>query len=175
MLELPNRTCLSPSPRRAWIEIGKIARLRLGKGSPSPRRAWIEMTIARYSGRSRDAVALPTEGVDRNRHVQPIQMDHTSPSPRRAWIEMPISRSRRPTGWTSPSPRRAWIEMMSWRIAHTSCRVALPTEGVDRNMRVYCSVTPAGVALPTEGVDRNLMAGDVSILDGRRPPHGGRG
>ena len=79
---------------------------------------------------------------------------------------------------TSPSVRRAWIEIRPWCTGRLCPRVALRTEGVDRNSSlVYRSIVPSsspsvrrawiemrrlqsprrrkGVALRTEGVDRN--------------------
>ena len=56
--------------------------------SPSSRRAWIE--IARTAVSSRwSVVALLTEGVDRNSLSDIVNMLNAgSPSSRRAWIEM---------------------------------------------------------------------------------------
>ena len=57
---------VSPSSRRAWIEMPLLAAWRFrAASSPSSRRAWIEMlvlgtTVATFS------VALLAEGVDRN-------------------------------------------------------------------------------------------------------------
>ncbi len=56
---------VSPSPRRAWIEIVMCRLYRVREESPSPRRAWIEIPLS-----TRGGVPL------------------LSPSPRRAWIEM---------------------------------------------------------------------------------------
>ena len=83
---------------------------------------------------NRIAVALPTEGVDRN-----LRAASTAPVPE-----------------VSPSPRRAWIEIISLRSMSITLTVALPTEGVDRNWS--CGILKykqISVALPTEGVDRN--------------------
>ena len=77
---------LSPSPRRAWIEICIKTHLCIALESPSPRRAWIEIEsdkAIKDTGASRpphggrglksmynstlnrwENVALPTEGVD---------------------------------------------------------------------------------------------------------------
>ena len=59
---------LSPSSRRAWIEI--ITRLYRWKpkSSPSSRRAWIEIVFMRLFGTD-GGVALLAEGVDRNDSV----------------------------------------------------------------------------------------------------------
>ena len=59
----------------------------------------------------RTAVALPTEGVDRN--LGNLMADAVSNM--------------------SPSPRRAWIEIACVPAIAMSESVALPTEGVDRN------------------------------------------
>ena len=82
------RVVMSPSTRRAWIEIG----LRLCAGvqleSPSTRRAWIEIAgFVRFQAPA--PVALHPEGVDRNSAIM----------------------SRKTTGIVSPSTRRAWIEI----------------------------------------------------------------
>ena len=79
--------------------------------SPSSRRAWIEIAKARFTVAG-SCVALLAEGVDRNyedlRDKRNIQ---TSPSSRRAWIE--IRHDFRGMNGTdvSPSSRRAWIEI----------------------------------------------------------------
>ena len=54
---------MSPSPRRAWIEICALTSFAGEIVSPSPRRAWIEITLL-YKEIQRNTVALPTEGVD---------------------------------------------------------------------------------------------------------------
>ena len=54
--------------------------------------------------------------------------------------------------------------------------VALPTEGVDRNVQLAACPQPTRpVALPTEGVDRNISRRLAAIASAGRPPHGGRG
>ena len=57
---------MSPSSRRAWIEISVCLLLLLTLLSPSSRRAWIEIPAA-HSGSRADRVALLAEGVDRNK------------------------------------------------------------------------------------------------------------
>ena len=56
--------------------------------SPSSRRAWIEI-FSHYSHHPTSQVALLAEGVDRNTldQVKPAGQDE-SPSSRRAWIEI---------------------------------------------------------------------------------------
>ena len=82
---------MSPSSRRAWIE---IISFRVGFGSkwsPSSRRAWIEITEP-LPQQSADLVALLAEGVDRNSVVLSMSTMHSqSPSSRRAWIEIVTS------------------------------------------------------------------------------------
>ena len=57
---------MSPSSRRAWIEIFVVVDAqRELPASPSSRRAWIEMR-QRWSAAHRQSVALLAEGVDRN-------------------------------------------------------------------------------------------------------------
>ena len=57
---------MSPSTRRAWIEITPSCGYRIVTvSSPSTRRAWIEIVIYRAFDRLR-GVALHPEGVDRN-------------------------------------------------------------------------------------------------------------
>ena len=56
---------MSPSSRRAWIEIIKGGTAALRQQSPSSRRAWIEMTKHQPDWKS-SVVALLAEGVDRN-------------------------------------------------------------------------------------------------------------
>ena len=55
----------------------------------------------------------------------------------------------------SPSTRRAWIEIRPQARAEPTQKVALHTEGVDRNTRVVPVDFSQDVALHTEGVDRN--------------------
>ena len=64
IVDITNNFNVSPSPRRAWIEIslGQIGLTDI-KLSPSPRRAWIEINCFGY-GSQFHTVALPTEGVD---------------------------------------------------------------------------------------------------------------
>ena len=146
------------------------------------------------------AVALLTEGVDRNKIEFDVSMVCiASPSSRRAWIEIPGYQSVihlfPPVALLTEGVDRNLL--LFWIIDHRAT-VALLTEGVDRNRAVpTVSVLPITspssrrawieittwevatkafvVALLTEGVDRNPPAGGVPRAPPRRPPHGGRG
>ena len=101
------------------------------------------------------AVALPTEGVDRN-------IVGVFPAPLKA-VALPAEGVDRNIVtchnvfsfvW-SPSPRRAWIEIYCGRCSYQYEPVALPTEGADRNYgRNAITGNLIVVALPTEDVDR---------------------
>ena len=101
---------MSPSSRRAWIEILVCVLQLTVQGSPSSRRAWIEMSnvlIVRFCF----AVALLAEGVDRNCMTGTSRPGTPgSPSSRRAWIEIYLHTSFLAL-FMSPSSRRAWIEI----------------------------------------------------------------
>ena len=147
---------MSPSSRRAWIEIVLLQRRTqrwrvalLAEGvdrnfyllhpagatalSPSSRRAWIEIHRPQRKPRQSTLVALLAEGVDRNtspghsRHLRKV-----SPSSRRAWIEIAYATHGRALK-RSPSSRRAWIEMSGVARPSLPFLVALLAEGVDRN------------------------------------------
>ena len=79
---------MSPSSRRAWIEILRCTAPVLRRRSPSSRRAWIEIQ-GQPKKRYDPPVALLAEGVDRNYEVSGKLTQGTwSPSSRRAWIEI---------------------------------------------------------------------------------------
>ena len=68
---------MSPSSRRAWIEISKLfVNILPLYGSPSSRRAWIEIAVYVDVTDAFD-VALLAEGVDRNNtgDLIPIYLD----------------------------------------------------------------------------------------------------
>ena len=66
--------------------------------SPSSRRAWIEICPALLRWDDQRSVALLTEGVDRNPQVAAVPTTAAvSPSSRRAWIEMISEDIWRPT------------------------------------------------------------------------------
>ena len=103
---------LSPSSRRAWIEITNCCLIVRRRGSPSSRRAWIEIS-SNVSANRVICVALLAEGVDRNMvGLSAFWQETLSPSSRRAWIEITPARLKRARPW-----------------------VALLAEGVDRNSR----------------------------------------
>ena len=147
---------MSPSSRRAWIEIAGFAycfelplvallaegvdrnwhralRCAVLRSSPSSRRAWIEIFNEMHKTKMR-YVALLAEGVDRNYEIRELDKNgETSPSSRRAWIEISHGNTGCPRSAVSPSSRRAWIEITRRRVCSTSRPVALLAEGVDRN------------------------------------------
>ena len=78
--------------------------------SPSSRRAWIEIFVRCWFVCCAN-VALLAEGVDRNDNLPDEAEDEAeSPSSRRAWIEIGNCMLTSPT-IRSPSSRRAWIEI----------------------------------------------------------------
>ena len=109
---LPFRAyAMSPSSRRAWIEIsfglhillsGFVALLAEGVD----RNLFVDLQLF-----FREWVALLAEGVDRNSISRwRNKLKKRSPSSRRAWIEINLSyRTDNPR--KSPSSRRAWIEI----------------------------------------------------------------
>ena len=144
---------LSPSSRRAWIEIltkkpkkaflgsrpphgGRGLKFlhrrlcKIGAVSPSSRRAWIEITV--FVRLNPLAVGRPPHG---GRGLKLILCRNAQP---------PVCRP--PHGGRglkfcapaasgvkllSPSSRRAWIEIIYFQAAFRALRVALLTEGVD--------------------------------------------
>jgi len=64
---------LSPSSRRAWIEIFQQGDSNRAVRSPSSRRAWIEIDSAEAMNYMA-MVALLAEGVDRNTQVWPAHL-----------------------------------------------------------------------------------------------------
>ena len=72
---------MSPSSRRAWIEICKCIFLVNALSSPSSRRAWIEIAIIGTVD-FRQSVALLAEGVDRNSNDYITKTDGSCRPPR---------------------------------------------------------------------------------------------
>ena len=126
---------LSPSSRRAWIEIFQIREKQNENKSPSSRRAWIEIPHS-ATGYRTVCVALLAEGVDRNAPAKLILFATTSsPSSRRAWIEIVHHIAHGIGAGESPSSRRAWIEIQMKNNNQQKSPVALLAEGVDRNAK----------------------------------------
>ena len=121
------RIAMSPSSRRAWIEILLCSSKYFAPMSPSSRRAWIEIALGDDVDDS-DYVALLAEGVDRNCNI---------------W-QGKSCRSM------SPSSRRAWIEMSATMHSMLKLDVALLAEGVDRN-DLLCAVCAGGRGRPPRG------------------------
>ena len=79
---------MSPSAKRAWIEINRTLPSSKLSMSPSAKRAWIEILHGR-GHTSPLEVALCEEGVDRNCEAVELVNEQTgSPSAKRAWIEI---------------------------------------------------------------------------------------
>ena len=123
---------LSPSSRRAWIEIKELPPVIDHRLSPSSWRAWIEMRISLMTNQTK-YVALLVEGVGRNLDVHPDAaigaVALLTEGVDRNWSQSVIQTPSR----SSPSSRRAWIEIHISREDVRPFRVALLTEGVDRN------------------------------------------
>ena len=125
---------LSPSSRRAWIEIIGYVNDNLDSMlSPSSRRAWIEIQKL-FATNCQILVALLAEGVDRNfrcrrspRSAGPVALLAEGVD-RNSSLCVTAKRSKR-----SPSSRRAWIEIEKLPPFEAAHRVALLAEGVDRN------------------------------------------
>ena len=102
---------LSPSSRRAWIEISQspppISRVTVALLAEG-----VDRNIKTYGiAEEKHYVALLAEGVDRNPVIQTVAFHAAgSPSSRRAWIEITIQRLVALMAG-SPSSRRAWIEI----------------------------------------------------------------
>ena len=163
-------------PSRAWIEISYVKMtLRWFAASPSSRRAWIEI-LRPCPTTGSGLVALLAEGVDRNKEVTHFEPDPwQSPSSRRAWIEIDRPALRRRFR-LSPSSRRAWIEISPRPGCPSGSRVALLAEGVDRN------TLPETLYIDKDGSPSSRRAwieipffAAAAGLEKRRPPRGGRG
>ena len=135
-----NRTGLSPSSRRAWIEITRCWRLMWLCMSPSSRRAWIEIhSPARLY--SPPSVALLAEGVDRNS----MQIRGTSAHQKVALLAEGVDRN-----------------LFPFRLFAVTAKVALLAEGVDRNLIRHMGLMSVLVALLAEGVDRNFFSSSLT-------------
>ena len=124
--------------------------------SPSSRRAWIEILLG-HTPKEMIKVALLAEGVDRNTCFGgPVNGRSV------ALLAEGVDRNIRPKASnqskkSSPSSRRAWIEIPMATPCDQALQVALLAEGVDRNTSVSPMTTYPAVALLAEGVDRNLL------------------
>ena len=144
--------------------------------SPSSRRAWIEIRIC-IMMRIACLVALLAEGVDRN-------VLHCSAKAVFSYVALlaeGVDRNVKMTKtlvqlYVSPSSRRAWIEISPSTQEADTAYVALLAEGVDRNMpvasrrRVY-TWSPSSRRAWIE-IDKTVQ---VPEYLGGRPPRGGRG
>ena len=101
--------------------------------SPSSRRAWIEILLYSLTSVAK-RVALLAEGVDRN--IVPLEQVIYC---RVALLAEGVDRNLSAVETTgaacwSPSSRRAWIEITGARCTPLASPVALLAEGVDRNL-----------------------------------------
>ena len=104
--------------------------------SPSSRRAWIEIILIRQLALLKK-VALLAEGVDRNSDFSGYYANilHVALLAEGVDRNTEFSRPAR-AGLESPSSRRAWIEIRRRGHVHHHGHVALLAEGVDRNTRI---------------------------------------
>ena len=168
---------MSPSSRRAWVEIiliierlsiNRVALLaegvgRNGGGGDTNENICVALLAEgvgrnglRVKCRTLSGVALLAEGVGRNIAAStPIENRTGSPSSRRAWVEMD-RRGRNVPPHKSPSSRRAWVE-----IRRKSWKAPIPTSPSSRRawveiIRIPHHPAQYRVALLAEGVGRNV-------------------
>ena len=72
---------LSPSSRRAWVEIITFTSFKRFSWSPSSRRAWVEINLL-WKKLWKNAVALLAEGVGRNTDAYETAVAYVSRPPR---------------------------------------------------------------------------------------------
>ena len=144
--------------------------------SPSSRRAWIEINLD-YNIRLSVSVALLAEGVDRNKVVRKRpKLEKRSPSSRRAWIEIPYLLFAAFANCVALLAEGVDRNAQIIAKAVDDQVVALLAEGVDRNTvmpsaRRRCLPSPSSrrawiEILPYQGICRTAPG---------RPPRGGRG
>ena len=105
--------------------------------SPSSRRAWIEIPNTN-SGTTPKKVALLAEGVDRNRlTVFFVVAEHHVALLAEGVDRNDAGSDHRVASVQSPSSRRAWIEIRAAEASATVSYVALLAEGVDRNAQKW--------------------------------------
>ena len=167
---------MSPSSRRAWIEICTFAAempdllvALLAEGvdrnviqasvfsgmpsSPSSRRAWIEICTAARGSRQ-VLVALLAEGVDRNSPCHCRRQTRAVVALLAEGVDRNICLVGRDNcGAGSPSSRRAWIEMESATIPYL-------TRWSPSSRRAWIEI---------------LFSALSRAADAGRPPRGGRG
>ena len=144
---------LSPSSRRAWIEIGTPGGA-CGKAHVALLAEGVDRNSPQITAYGKADVALLAEGVDRNIGAA-----------RGAGLLL-----------ASPSSRRAWIEILHNKSPCPGRLVALLAEGVDRNnLRLYRDFrgdkSPSSRRAWIEIQQPGLWCRVVL----RRPPRGGRG
>ena len=167
---------MSPSSRRAWIEIRCPQTPTSRPRSPSSRRAWIEIQAA-LEKHLRDQVALLAEGVDRNWIACAMPEPEVLVALLAEGVDRNLIRLRSASICSaSPSSRRAWIEITSARRSWQRWGVALLAEGVDRNIedpaeREELVSSPSSRRAWIEIGGRQVGHEEAS----RRPPRGGRG
>ena len=102
--------------------------------SPSTRRAWIEIALVNRIGKVL-IVALHPEGVDRNSDILCSLMVSANVALHPEGVDRNFRQhAAYKTLWAlSPSTRRAWIEIFGRKPRIEEFGVALHPEGVDRN------------------------------------------
>ena len=152
-------TVLSPSSRRAWIEIPASGRGRTWAGVALLAEG-VDRNFDQIIYNVDGEVALLAEGVDRN-YTSAMETTAliTSPSSRRAWIEIYLFNAKQPANKGSPSSRRAWIEI--FKKDATLAVTASPTSRravIEIYHRFWPALLDRAVALHAEGVDRNPLS-----------------
>ena len=143
--------------------------------SPSTRRAWIEIVCFDLPAYPQ-GVALHPEGVDRNQNGRETQgYSNASPSTRRAWIEIFISLknfSSQPVALHPEGVDRNQID----GDADNDLYVALHPEGVDRNIgsSEYKRLNHSSPSTRRAWIEILKNPPEYKINTGRPPP-GGRG
>ena len=143
--------------------------------SPSSRRAWIEIVFEHYMMAGSFVVALLAEGVDRNTPYDVCrcmaEVALLAEGVDRNHLEIPV------VDVTLVALLAEGVDRNSIQTAGIrSTWVALLAEGVDRNENEKENIFDGvSVALLAEGVDRNTGSGLPPVYAFCRPPRGGRG
>ena len=149
---------VSPSSRRAWVEIDSARRhFCAAQKSPSSRRAWVEIKVPVASLISVQSPSSRRAWVEISVWLGSSPKGTTSPSSRRAWVEILLGLILPDSHLESPSSRRAWVEIGCAGRRLPAHAVALLAEGVGRNKTRYKETLEElkEVALLAEGVGRN--------------------